>query len=69
MASSSNNSTFSYSQNIVPIFEGENYGYWHVQMKTLFISQDLWEIVEDAFLEPESPEVLATWTQTKQKEY
>ena len=27
------------------IFDGENYDYWSIKMKTLLISQDLWEIV------------------------
>ena len=38
----------------MPIFYGENYEYWSVQMKTLFISQDLWDIVEDGYEEQET---------------
>ncbi|CAL2260561.1 unnamed protein product [Prunus armeniaca] len=37
----------------MPIFDGENYEYWSLQMKTLFISQDLWDLVEDGYEEPE----------------
>ncbi|ESR65176.1 hypothetical protein CICLE_v10010754mg, partial [Citrus x clementina] len=31
-------------QSYVPLFEGENYEFWCVRMKTLFISLDLWEL-------------------------
>ncbi|XP_073120811.1 uncharacterized protein [Henckelia pumila] len=53
----------------IPVFDGESYEFWRVQMKTLFISQDLWEIVESGIPEPADAETLATWTQAKQKEY
>ncbi|KAJ0017175.1 hypothetical protein Pint_11952 [Pistacia integerrima] len=29
----------------IPIFTGENYDVWSIKMKTYFLSQDLWEIV------------------------
>ena len=38
-------------------------------MQTLFISQDLWDVIENGYPVPESPEELATRTTTKQKEY
>ncbi|CAL2278753.1 unnamed protein product [Prunus armeniaca] len=53
MASSSNSSTIGNIQNLMPIFDGENYEYWSLQMKTLFISQDLWDLVEDGYEEQE----------------
>ncbi|XP_073152109.1 uncharacterized protein [Henckelia pumila] len=53
----------------IPVFDGESYEFWRVQMKTLFISQDLWEIVENGIPEPADAETLSTWTQAKQKEY
>ena len=31
----------------VPVFNGDNYDFWSIKMKTFFQSQDLWEIVED----------------------
>ncbi|GAV61290.1 DUF4219 domain-containing protein/UBN2 domain-containing protein [Cephalotus follicularis] len=34
-------------QSMIPIFKGENYEFWSIKMKTLFRSQELWEIVED----------------------
>ncbi|ONI29883.1 hypothetical protein PRUPE_1G219500 [Prunus persica] len=53
MASSSNSSTIENIQNLMPILDGKNYEYWSLQMKTLFISQDLWDLVEDGYEEPE----------------
>jgi Domain of unknown function (DUF4219) len=32
-----------------PVFDGESYDYWSIKMKTLLISQDLWEIVEECY--------------------
>jgi Domain of unknown function (DUF4219) len=29
------------------VFDGESYDYWSIKMKTLLISQDLWDMVED----------------------
>ena len=51
-----NSSTFNYAQTLIPIFEGENYEYWSIQMKTLFISQDLWDLVESGYEEPANDE-------------
>ncbi|RZC11614.1 Retrovirus-related Pol polyprotein from transposon TNT 1-94 [Glycine soja] len=61
--------TFNYNQTLVPIFNGEAYDYWSIQMQTLFISQDLWDVIENGYPVPEIQEKLATWTATKQKEY
>lgn len=52
---------FNYSQIMVLIFEGESYDCWSLQMKTLFISQDLWELVGDRFESPEDAAALGTW--------
>jgi len=29
-----------------PTFNGENYDFWSIKMKTFFCSQDLWKIVD-----------------------
>ncbi|KAI5345643.1 hypothetical protein L3X38_013520 [Prunus dulcis] len=68
MASSSNSSTIGNIQNLMPIFYGENYEYWSVQMKSLFISQDLWDIVEDGYEEQETSKA-GKETQEKQQTY
>ncbi|XP_039123419.1 uncharacterized protein LOC120260043 [Dioscorea cayenensis subsp. rotundata] len=52
MASSSNQST-GVSGPAVPIFDGEDYDLWCLMMKTLFRSQDLWELVEKGLSEKE----------------
>ncbi|XP_074322761.1 uncharacterized protein LOC141659731 [Apium graveolens] len=36
-------------QPTMPIFNGENYDYWSLKMKTLFQSQDLWDLVESGY--------------------
>ncbi|XP_039128901.1 uncharacterized protein LOC120265039 [Dioscorea cayenensis subsp. rotundata] len=53
MASSSSNSQAGVSGPAVPIFDGEDYDLWCLMMKTLFISQELWELVEKGFSEKE----------------
>ena len=36
-----------------PQFDGGNYDFWCVKMKTIFLSFDLWDYVEDGFVEVE----------------
>ena len=36
----------------IPQFNGKNYEYWSIKMKTLFCSQELWDLVENGFTEP-----------------
>ncbi|XAR65337.1 RNA-directed DNA polymerase [Bertholletia excelsa] len=59
--------------NQVPIFEGENFDYWSRQMETLFISQYLWEVVDDTYPEPPAEINGETkrenWTEAQQREY
>ncbi|KAL7220267.1 hypothetical protein ACSBR2_013185 [Camellia fascicularis] len=33
----------------VPIFDGTNYKFWNVKMRTLFLSMDLWDTVENGY--------------------
>ena len=66
MAASTSTATFNYAQNIVPIFTGESYDFWSTQMKTLFISQDLWDLIKEGY---EQPEDLSTLAAAKLKEY
>ena len=59
---------FSYSTNQVPIFNGKHFDYWSSQLMTIFISQDLWDLIEDGFQDP--PETgNSSWTDENQKEY
>ncbi|KAF7835699.1 Retrovirus-related Pol polyprotein from transposon TNT 1-94 [Senna tora] len=38
---------------MIPIFNGENYELWSIKMKTLFKSQDLWDLVDQDFADPD----------------
>ncbi|KAK5772832.1 hypothetical protein PVK06_049131 [Gossypium arboreum] len=49
----SNQNGVNLSQPLVPIFQGINYGVWSTKMKTLFLSQDLWDLVENGYSEEE----------------
>ena len=64
MASTSN-STLNIQHPSIPIFEGENYDFWCIKMKTLFISQDVWELVENGYEDYDSQENL---TNTQKEE-
>jgi hypothetical protein len=52
MATNSRDTLFTHTTNHVPIFNGEHYDYWSSQKMTIFISQDLWDLIEDGFQEP-----------------
>ena len=52
MASSSG-SGMNFQTPMVSIFDGENYDFWCVKMRTSFECVDLWDIVENGFEEPE----------------
>ncbi|GMP55784.1 hypothetical protein CsSME_00020504 [Camellia sinensis var. sinensis] len=60
---------FAYSPNQIPIFGGEHYDYWSSQMKTIFISQDLWEVVESTYPEPPLVGSSSNWSDAQQKLY
>ncbi|KAK3017837.1 hypothetical protein RJ639_003347 [Escallonia herrerae] len=49
----------------VPEFDGEDYDFWFVKMKTIFRSMGLWDLVENGFTEPESTKNL---TENQKKE-
>ena len=53
MASSSVTSMSSQPSSI-PLFEEENYDFWCIKMKTLFMFQNVWDLVENGFDEHEN---------------
>lgn len=61
MASTSN---LSWSSVQVPIFSGENYDFWCIKMKTLFVSINLCDKVESGYQTPES---ISSLTEAQQK--
>lgn len=50
-------STSNQSSIPLPIFKGENYDFWSIKMRTFFLSQDLWDIVDKGFSTSENPSV------------
>ncbi|CAL8162679.1 unnamed protein product [Prunus armeniaca] len=48
-------STTSQNSNPLPIFTEKNYDFWSIKIKTYFMSQDLWDIVDSGFNNPENP--------------
>jgi hypothetical protein len=49
----------------LPIFNGSNYDLWGGKMKTLFRSQNLWDIVKNGYEEPEN---ISTLEEAQRKE-
>ncbi|KAM1349820.1 hypothetical protein EV1_003830 [Malus domestica] len=48
-----------------PIFSGVNYDFWRTKLRTIFVSHDLWSLIEDGYVVPPSNVVL-TETQTRE---
>jgi hypothetical protein len=42
----------------IPIFNGENFDYWMIKMKTLFNTHDLWSYIETGYTIPSITGVL-----------
>ncbi|CAL1380178.1 unnamed protein product [Linum trigynum] len=70
MATNSSHTMFATSSNQTPIFDSELYEYWSAQMEPIFISQDLWDIVQDGYEDPqEADKVSKKRTDKQTKEY
>jgi hypothetical protein len=41
-----------------PIFDGENFDFWMIKMKTMFVSIDLWNFVEEGYVIPAEYDLL-----------
>ena len=54
-----NSSIVNWSNVQVPIFSGENYDFWSIKLRTLFLSMNLWDMVETGYLTPESTSSLS----------
>ncbi|KAH0633582.1 hypothetical protein KY284_036368 [Solanum tuberosum] len=46
------------SQQLMPIFNGHKYEFWSIKMKTLFKSQELWDLVEKGYAEEDEAQRL-----------
>jgi len=51
------NDISSSTQPLIPIFNSEKYEFWSIKMKTLFRSQELWDLIEDGFTDVAEPNV------------
>lgn len=52
----------------LPLFSGDNYDYWSIKMKTLLLSQELWELVEVGYPEPADQTALNALTQQQRNQ-
>ncbi|KAM1503465.1 hypothetical protein ACFX15_027859 [Malus domestica] len=51
-----------------PIFNGENYEFWNIRMRTILRSHGLWDLVETGFTIPESSTVVEIADEKKEKD-
>ncbi|KAL0325491.1 UNVERIFIED_CONTAM: hypothetical protein Sradi_5118400 [Sesamum radiatum] len=42
------------SPSLIPFFDGEDYEYWKIKMRTFLKAEGLWTLVEKGFNEPEN---------------
>lgn len=64
-----NASNFNYAQTLMLIFNGKSYDFQSIQMKTLLISQDLWDIEKEGYEALANPQELSTWIVAMKKQY
>ncbi|XP_059670703.1 uncharacterized protein LOC132316214 [Cornus florida] len=53
----------------IMIFDGENYDFWYVKIKTIFLSYDLWDYVEDEYDESEDTTTLTNAERQQLKDH
>ena len=53
-------------QPFFPVFDGENYDYWCVKMKTIFLSYDLWDLIEIGYEDPTEEMTIVQMNQLKE---
>ncbi|CAI8608913.1 unnamed protein product [Vicia faba] len=68
MTTTNSNSIFSHTTNQISVFNGEHYDYWNSQLEIIFITQDLWEVVEEGYAERQSQKD-ASCAEDKEKSY
>ncbi|KAK2977872.1 hypothetical protein RJ640_020216 [Escallonia rubra] len=63
-----NNTSLNIQQPNISIFDGEQYEEWRVKMRTLFVSHDVWELVENGYEDPDDISTLTLAQQEKLRE-
>ena len=51
------------SQQLIPIFNGDKYEFWSIKIKSLFKSQEFWDLVEKGYAK--EVEVQRLWENKK----
>lgn len=54
----STNGVSTTSQQLIPFFNGDKYEFWSIKMKTLFKSQELWDLVEKGYAKEDEVQTL-----------
>lgn len=52
----------------IPTFNGDNYDFWSIKMKTYFCAQNLWDVVTDGYTNPDDIFALINAQQKELKE-
>ena len=52
----------------LPLFSKDNYEYWSIKMKTMLLSQELWELAEGGYTEPANLDSLNPLTQAQRNQ-
>lgn len=63
------NTFFACSPSQILIFDGEHYDFWSSQMEMIFVSQDLWDIIEDSYEKWPESSSSESRIATKEKQY
>ncbi|XP_037492803.1 uncharacterized protein LOC105643764 [Jatropha curcas] len=62
------NGTATSTQPLIPLFKGESYEFWALKMRTMFISQELWELVENGYEDPDDEQNEQKLRENKKKD-
>ncbi|XP_022853494.1 uncharacterized protein LOC111374962 [Olea europaea var. sylvestris] len=52
----------------IPTFNGDNYDFWSIKMKTHLCAQNLWDVVNDGYINPDDISTLSTAQKKELKE-
>jgi len=58
-----------FSSVLLPVFTGKNFDLWKLKLKTYFISQKLWDIVQSGYTKPDNIETLSEEERKKLEDF